>query len=44
MNKLFPSVLILLDLGASVVYLVQKDYRHAVYWFSAATLTAAVTF
>lgn len=40
----FPCTLIVLSLCASVVYAWNGDVRHAVYWFAAATLNAAVTF
>ena len=42
--KVFPATLILLDLGASVVYAVSGDWRRAIYWLAAAVLTAMVTF
>ena len=40
----FPSVLIALDLAAAIPYALQRDWRMAVYWLAAATLTASVTF
>jgi hypothetical protein len=40
---IFPSLLILLDLGASFAYAVEADWRRAVYWFAAAVLTLTVT-
>ncbi len=43
-TKLFPTILIALDLAACVVYLWQHDWRHAIYWFAAATLTTTVTY
>lgn len=43
-DKFFPTILITLDVCASIVYLVHGDVRHAVYWFSAAVLTATVTY
>ena len=42
--KFFPALLILLDLGAAVVYAKNKDWRKVVYWLAAAVLNAAVTF
>jgi hypothetical protein len=42
--KLFPTLLIILDLGASGVYLFYADWRRAIYWLAAAVLTATVTF
>jgi hypothetical protein len=35
---------IVLDIGAGIGYLYQKDIRKAVYWFAAAVITASVTF
>ena len=40
----FPSALIALDLAAAIPYAVQRDWRMAIYWLAAATLTASVTF
>lgn len=40
----FPTLLIVLDVGASAVYCAQADWRHAVYWMAAAVLTVTVTF
>lgn len=44
MTKLFPSVLIILDLCAALVYAWHGDWKHFTYWLSAASLTACVTF
>jgi len=44
MEKIFPLVLIVLDLLAACVYGWQGDVRHAVYWLSAGVLTVCVTF
>ena len=41
---IFPSILIALDLCASLVYACKTDWRMALYWFAAATLTACVTY
>ena len=43
-TKLFPTILIALDVCAALVYLAHKDYRHTIYWIAAATLTACVTY
>lgn len=40
----FPLLLILLDVGAAVIYAVQKDYKKAVCWLAAAVLNVTVTF
>ena len=44
MTKIFPTILIALDLGAAVVYGISGDWRKVVYWVAAAVLNAAVTF
>jgi len=44
MTKLFPTILIALDVAAAIVYLVHGDLRHFIYWISAAVLTATVTY
>lgn len=41
---IFPAIMIAMDIGAAVMYLIGKDYKKAVYWFLAAVLNAAVTF
>ena len=43
-TKIFPTILIALDLGAAVVYGISGDWRKAVYWTAAAVLSVAVTF
>lgn len=42
--KIFPAVLIALDLAAGAVYAGHGDWRKTIYWLAAATLTATVTF
>ena len=46
MNKalIFPTILIVLDVFAAVVYGFYGDIRHTIYWISAAVLTACVTY
>ncbi|HXG15044.1 MAG TPA: hypothetical protein VNK50_02295 [Calidithermus sp.] len=41
--QLFPALLVVLDLGAAVVYALEGDWRRSVYWTAAAVLTAVVT-
>ena len=43
-EKLFPTILILLDVCASLVYLSKGDLRHFVYWTACAVLTTTVTY
>lgn len=44
MTKIFPTVLILMDIAAGLVYLSAGDVRRFVYWVAAAVLTITVTF
>ena len=39
---LFPLLIIVLSVGAGIVYLCYKSPLHAVYWFAAAILNASV--
>lgn len=41
---LFPTVLIALDVAASIPYAVRGNLRMMIYWLAAATLTACVTY
>ena len=41
---IFPSILILLDFGAAVVFAVGGDIKKAIYWIAAAVLNICVTF
>ena len=41
---IFPSLLILLDLCAALVYAAKCEWRMGLYWAAAATLTACVTY
>ena len=41
---IFPTVLIALDVCASVPYAVRGNLRMMIYWLAAATLTACVTY
>jgi len=43
-EKIFPTILILLDVLSGVIYLCNYDVRKFIYWISAAVLTAAVTY
>ena len=44
MTRLFPTMLIVLDVAAAVVYMAGGDVRRFIYWMAAATLTATVTY
>lgn len=41
-NKIFPTVLIMLDVIAAISYC-QSDWRKVTYWLAAAVLTFTVT-
>ena len=41
---IFPVLLILLDIGAAIVYGAAGDWKKTIYWIAAAVLNAAVTF
>ena len=41
---IFPSILILLNLGAAIMYVPSGNMRKIIYWIAAAVLNAAVTF
>ena len=44
MIKLFPTILIVLDLCSSFIYLINGDVRMFFYWLAAATLTFTITY
>lgn len=41
--RLFPTILIILDVCAAGVYFFHGDWRRVIYWVAAAILTATVT-
>ena len=41
---IFPLILIVLQIGAGVVYAMQHNIKMAVYWIAAAVLNISVTF
>ena len=43
-EKLFPTLLIILDIFAAVGYIPVGDWRKVVYWLAAAVLTTCVTY
>lgn len=44
MTKLFPCILMILNICASITYLYYGDWKKSIYWVSACVLTATVTF
>lgn len=43
-EKLFPTLLIILDICAAMAYLPSGDWRRVVYWLAATILTTCVTY
>jgi hypothetical protein len=42
--RIFPTLLIVLDVCAAAVWFSHGDFRKVIYWTAAAVLTAAVTY
>jgi uncharacterized MnhB-related membrane protein len=42
--NIFVCVIIFLDVCASIMYLIQKDFVRSIYWFSAGILSATTMF
>lgn len=43
-SQVLPTALIIIDIGAAVIYGWDGDWRRLIYWLAAAILTATVTF
>jgi len=43
-ERIFPTILIVLDVAAAVVYACHYDWRKTLYWAAAAVLTFVVTY
>ena len=41
--KVFPTMLIFLDVCAAIAYMPSMEWRRVVYWLAAAVLTTVVT-
>lgn len=41
--RLFPTILIVLDICAALSYLPDRNWRKVLYWFAAAVLSYVVT-
>ena len=41
---ILPITLIIIDIGAAIVYALNKDFKMAIYWIAAAVLNVCVTF
>jgi len=44
MEKLLPTILMIIDIFASIPYGLNGDWRKCIYWLAAATLTFCVTY
>jgi hypothetical protein len=44
MEKVFPTILIVLDVCAAAAYVPCGDWRRVIYWLAAAVLTTCVTY
>jgi hypothetical protein len=42
-SKIFPTILIILDIFAAIGYIPDGDWRKVIYWTAAAVLTFTVT-
>lgn len=43
-TRILPGAIILISVGASVVYGLDGNWRQMIYWIAAAVLSASVTF
>lgn len=43
-ERVFPTLLIVLDICAAIAYLPSGNWRRVVYWIAAAILTTVVTY
>ena len=43
MQRVFPTLLVLLSVCAAIGYVPTGDWRRVIYWLAAAVLTAVVT-
>lgn len=43
-TKIFPTILIILDVCAAITYIPSGNWRMVVYWGAAAILTTVVTY
>ncbi len=38
-ENIFPVVLMIIDMLAAIIYIINKDFARALYWISAAAIT-----
>jgi len=44
MQKILPTILILINVLSAIVYAFNGDWRKTIYWLAAATLTTVITY
>ena len=44
LTQIFPTILIVLDIAAAIVYACHGDWRRVIYWLAAAVITGSVTY
>ncbi len=44
LTQIFPTILILLDIAAAIVYACHGDWRRVIYWLAAAVITGSITY
>jgi uncharacterized membrane protein len=42
--KIFPTIMIILSVGSAVNYAIAGNWRMALYWLAASTLTTTITY
>jgi hypothetical protein len=42
--KMFPTIMIVLSICATVIYALNEDLRHTLYWLSSALIIWSVTY
>lgn len=42
--KILPTCMVILSLAASLIYAINKDFRHGIYWLATAIIVSAVTY
>ena len=42
--KIFPTILMILDICAALIWFANNDWRKGIYWIAAAILTCSITY
>ncbi len=43
-GQYLPLLIVVISVGSAIMYALDRDWRRVVYWLSAASLTASITF